>query len=375
MSEYQYYEFAAVDRPVTEAAAPYPYSVSSRAEITPWRWRNVYNYGDFRGSPVRMMEHYDAHVYVTNWGTFQFMLAFPEELLSAQVVKPYLAEDWLTVYERGARTILCWRRDSEELDVDWIEGEGVLDSLIPIRDELLRGDFRALYLGWLARQSWWGEPNEDDEDERRFEQEPPVPAGLGDLTHAQEELADQLQVDSDLWAAAATFEAAAPDRQAQLEKALGKLSRDDMREYLLRVAEGEAARVSVELNRLIPPPVDADSGRRRRVCELWELARRIREQRLRREAEREERERRKREAKRKVHLESLFQRADEVWTKAEKLAGPAKSSAYDQAAALVKDLRDAYDLAGRSTEFRQRLEAFRVEFAKRPALLRRLAEL
>ena len=373
MSEYQYYEFAAVDRPVTEAAAPYPYSVSSRAEITPWRWRTVHNYGDFRGSPVRMMEHYDAHVYVTNWGTFQFMLAFPEELLSPQIVQPYLAEDWLAVYERGARTILCWRRDSEEPDVDWIEGGGVLDSLIPIRDELLRGDFRALYLGWLAHQSWRG--GLDEEDERRFEQEPPVPPGLEDLTNGQEELADQLQVDSDLWAAAATFEAAVPDRQAQLDKALGKLSRDDMRKYLLRVAEGEAARVSVELNRLIPPPVDADSGRRRRVCELWELARRIREQRLRREAEREERERRKREAKRKVHLESLFQRADEVWTKAEKLAGPAKSSAYDQAAALVKDLRDAYDLAGRSTEFRQRLEAFRVEFAKRPALLRRLAEL
>ncbi len=94
MSEYQYYEFAAIDGPVTEADAPYVYSVSSRAEITPRRWRNVYNFGDFRGSPIRMMEHYDAHVYVTNWGTFQFMIGFPENLLPP-ALRRRLAVRWL----------------------------------------------------------------------------------------------------------------------------------------------------------------------------------------------------------------------------------------------------------------------------------------
>ena len=50
VSEYQFYEFVAVDGPVTEDEAPYPWSVSSRAEVTPRRWRNVYNWGDFHGS-------------------------------------------------------------------------------------------------------------------------------------------------------------------------------------------------------------------------------------------------------------------------------------------------------------------------------------
>ena len=375
MSEYQFYEFAAIDGPVTEADAPYVYSVSSRAEITPWRWRNVYNWGDFGGSPIRMMEHYDAHVYVTNWGTFQFMLAFPEKLLSAQVVQPYLAEDWLTAYERAGRTILCWRRDTEEPDDAWIEGEGVLDTLLPIRDELLRNDFRALYLGWLARQSWWGHPDEDDENDTGLEQEPPVPPALDELTEAQEELATELYVDPDLLAAAGTFETPVPDRREELEQALGRLSRDAMREYLLRVAEGGAARVSTELNRLVPPPVDADPSQRRRVCELRELAREIRKERLRFEAEEEERKRREREAKRRAHLESLIRRADEAWHEAEALAGPKKASAYDQAAARIRDLRDAYALAGRSAQFRQRLDAFRQQYARRPALLRRLAKL
>lgn len=375
MSEYQYYEFAAVDGPVTEAEAPYPYSVSSRAEITPRRWRNVYNFGDFHGSPIRMMEHYDAHVYVANWGTFQFMLAFPENLLPTDLLAPYLAEEWLTACERAGRTILCWCRETEEPDDAWLEGEGMLDGLLPIREELLRGDYRALYLGWLASQSWRGDVNEDGDDENRLQQEPPVPPGLGELTDAQEELADRLRVDPDLVAAAASLDVPESDRQEQVEQALDKLSRADMREYLLRVAEGQGTRVSAELNRLVAPPVDVDAGRRCRMCELWEMANGIREERLRRQAEERDRERHKREAERKAHLESLIARADEVWREAEAMAELKKSSAYDQAAARLRDLRDAYALAGRSAEFRQRLEMFRQEYARRPALLRRLSDL
>ncbi len=375
MSEYQYYEFAAIDGPVTEADAPYVYSVSSRAEITPRRWRNVYNFGDFRGSPIRMMEHYDAHVYVTNGGTFQFMLAFPENLLPPAQLAPYLAEDWLELYGDPGRTILCWHRETEEPDDAWLEGGGLLDCLLPIRDELLHGDYRALYLGWLARQSWWGNVDEDGDDEIRLKQEPPVPPGLGELSDAQEELVDRLHVDPDLLTAAALFEVPESDRQEQLEQALGKLSRGDMRDYLLRVAEGQGARVSAELNRLVPPPLDVDSGRRRRMCEMRDLANGIREERLRRQAEERDRERRKHEAERKAHLESLIARADEVWREAEAMAELKKASAYDQAAARIKDLRDAYALAGRSAEFRRRLETFRQGYARRPALLRRLSDL
>ena len=31
----------------------------------------------------------------------------------------------------------------------WTEGEGWLDDLIALREELIQGDFRVLYLAWL----------------------------------------------------------------------------------------------------------------------------------------------------------------------------------------------------------------------------------
>ena len=43
MSEYQYYEFAAVDGPISDEGMRYAESCSSRADVSRFRWRNVYN--------------------------------------------------------------------------------------------------------------------------------------------------------------------------------------------------------------------------------------------------------------------------------------------------------------------------------------------
>ncbi len=51
MSEYQYFEFQAVDRPLTSKQMDELRRYSSRAQITPSSFVNVYNYGDFRGDP------------------------------------------------------------------------------------------------------------------------------------------------------------------------------------------------------------------------------------------------------------------------------------------------------------------------------------
>lgn len=56
MSEYQYYEFAAIDRPLTEHEMDELRQLSSRAEITPTSFTNVYHFGSFRGNPKKMVE-------------------------------------------------------------------------------------------------------------------------------------------------------------------------------------------------------------------------------------------------------------------------------------------------------------------------------
>jgi len=73
MSEYQYYEFLALDRPLTEKQRAELRSLSTRTEITATRFVNEYHWGDFKGDPPKMMERYfDASLYLANWGTRRF---------------------------------------------------------------------------------------------------------------------------------------------------------------------------------------------------------------------------------------------------------------------------------------------------------------
>ena len=51
MSEYQYYEFRAVERPLDDRQMREPLAVPSRAVITPTSFTNEYNWEDFKGSP------------------------------------------------------------------------------------------------------------------------------------------------------------------------------------------------------------------------------------------------------------------------------------------------------------------------------------
>lgn len=78
MSEYQYYEFLSIDRPLTRREMGELRALSTRAEITPSRFTNTYHWGDFTGDPRKLMwRYFDAFVYVANWGTHRFMLRLP----------------------------------------------------------------------------------------------------------------------------------------------------------------------------------------------------------------------------------------------------------------------------------------------------------
>ena len=63
MSEYQYFEYHAVDRSLTAAEQAEVRQLSTRARITATSFTNEYEWGAFKGSPDQMMQrYYDAHV-------------------------------------------------------------------------------------------------------------------------------------------------------------------------------------------------------------------------------------------------------------------------------------------------------------------------
>jgi len=197
MSEYQYYEFLAIDRPLTSEEMSALRALSTRAHITPVSFTNVYNWGDFKGNPDDLMKRFfDAHVYVANWMTAIFKLRVPIEALAKETAEAMAVRHILSFKATGTHRVITWSlNESENYDrFGMDDGSGWMARLAPVRDELLRGDIRSLYIGWLSAVT--REMMVDDEME-------PLPMdGLGNLTAAQQALAEYLEVDEDLLAGA-----------------------------------------------------------------------------------------------------------------------------------------------------------------------------
>src|SRR4051794_8307069 len=127
MSEYQYYEFQAIDRPLSKEQMAELRAISSRAQITPTRFTNEYNFGSFKGDEVDFLERYfDAHVYVANWGTHLLMFGMPRTAVDVEALQAYQHDGGFGVQARGERVILTFESQDEDGGgwVDEDEGEG-----------------------------------------------------------------------------------------------------------------------------------------------------------------------------------------------------------------------------------------------------------
>jgi hypothetical protein len=244
MSEYQYYEFRAIDKPLNAKEMDDLRSVSSRAEITSTSFTNEYSYGSFRGKPEDLMSRYfDAFVYVANWGTHRLMFRVPWRLFDVVQAEAYCDDHALKLVEKKGFVVLEYNSE-EEGGGEWVDGRSWMPSLISLRADLLRGDFRALYLGWLASFAWrgWHDLHELGDDGDLCE--PTVPPGLAKLSAPLKELAEFLRVDDALLKAAATVDngkATAEPSRDELARWLKRISASSKEEYLQRflAAEGD----------------------------------------------------------------------------------------------------------------------------------------
>src|SRR5712692_7145808 len=211
MSEYQRYEFMTIDRPLTREQLDAVNALSSHIEASSTHALIEYHWGDFKHDPIKVLhEFFDGFLYWANWGSPQLAFRFPHGILPADLIDGYDLEDFVTFTRYPDYDILDIHFGEMQGPDEWTAYE--LGSLIAIRDELMEGDLRVLYIVWLAAQIMIeGYDDEEDYDEEEIEDEeeddeisvPPVPPGFGTLTAAQQALAELLQVPQELLVATA----------------------------------------------------------------------------------------------------------------------------------------------------------------------------
>ncbi len=337
MSEYQYYEFLAVDRPLDRRQQAELRSLSTRASR-------------------------------------RLMVRLPAGLLDLETVTEYCVGDSASAWAAGDHVVLDLNRyDDEGSDEFDIDGYGLLGSIIPVRAELAAGDLRLLYVAWLRCVQL-----DELSDE---EPEPPVPAGMRDLSASLTAVVEFLDLDKDLLAVAASASpelATIAPRPAELRQWITGLPTTEKDAIVGRLITGADGQFRAELLRRYRDehPAKQPEVEPRTAGQLIEAADQVRAERVRLTAEERERTRIRREH---AALQARQRRLDELaadepgaWQQVATLIDIKRPREYDIAVQLLVDLRELSDRDGRATSFRQRLVELRARHARKPSLLQRL---
>ncbi len=374
MSEYQYYEFQAIDQPLDERAQRDLRDISSRATITATSFTNTYSWGDLRGDPAKMLGRwFDAFLHVANWGTRWLAFRIPRGGLSPDDLAPYEVEVFSSQH-KGSHTCLHFHLQPEDGGGDWFDGEELLGSLLPLREALGTGDHRCLYLAWLVDVHWG---TLDDEEE-----EPPVPPGLNDLDSAHQAFVELMGVDTHLLEVAA--EASVPLEPEEITPAktrawLAACDGIEKDSWLLQVIDGNGAQVRWDLRKRlrdeVARPVRAEPPSRT-VGELIQLAEARTTERLeqqqRARAERQQREAAERAEARQRHLDGLTGRESDLWQQVDELIATRKPKSYDEAVNIIVDLHDLAERANENLTWETRRSALRAANHRKQTLIQRL---
>lgn len=366
MSEFQFYEFKSIDKPLSK---------KDRKEVSSWSSRTTasntgaifsYSYGSFPKNPIKVVENYfDALFHIANWGTVQLVFKFPTSLVDVKQMKQFCAEG-LEIYEKGDYTLVDIWIEDDEGGGQWVEGEGCLSSLLPLRDDIIAGDYRCLYLIWLKVSTRdvlndWG--NVDAES-----LEPKVPSGLNSQNGALLDFADIFEIDKQAIAVAAENSSsgnAIPDEA--YSRFITRLPNDEKDDFLLRLFQNEALLNVKLLKRLkdFLPQRDEVNQSCRTVGEIVQGIRNSKDK-------KKLQEKQERETERLAKLKKIEGQEPGLWTKVDSLIAAKNTKSYDEAVVILKELKELALHKKRLNDFCEKIKEIKDTYSRLSGLISRI---
>lgn len=350
MSEYQYVAFQAVDGPLNDKQLEFARRQSTRAEVSRWSLSVEYHYSSFRGDANGLLRRgYDVYLQHTNYGSREIKLRLPRGM-------PFAKDVWLKYVDgenlnwksdaKGSGGILSLRpfHETGNLDEVW-EAQKYLDAAIHVRERIMSGDLRALYLLWLCAA-------DDDNNDPEEMIEPTVPHGIADMATHGGELLSFFGLDSLLLVAAGSGVAPAPSAEAEhrpVAQWLESLDIQQAKEVLHRLLMGDTAGEKACLLAAIRDSQTPDcwptSNKQRTLAELLQKTAALRAEESAKQT-RKARAKAKREAakaeRERVHrMKEMLQDPDRWLREAEGLVDARGTHNYTAAADILHDLREA----------------------------------
>ena len=375
MSTYQLYDFYSIDRPLTNEELKEVSQLSSRVEPTARRATFVYHYSDFRHNELTVLnDYFDMMLYTANWGTWQLAIKVPADVVSLRELRAYIFGDddygsHIEIIKKGDNIIIDLYKNEED-GGGWMDYEGTLDGMLGLREQILDGDYRLLYIAWLHLASQVEHDGYDDgdyydEDEDGELTEPPVPDNLHKLGISLENFVDFWEIDPHL-IEAATAKSASNTKSEDWESHLAKLKasqKDDILKLLLTNEAKAKQELKKHLRKFTDKP-ETNTQERRTLADIMDVRAKVHQKAA------EAAEKAAQEAYRKK-MEGIGKLESAMWKEVDYNASLKKSKGYDQAAEMLKDLQDYALYANKLVEFQKQLGSV-LEVHKSVALRRRL---
>lgn len=377
MSEFQCYKFKTIDGPLSDQERQEVGALSSRGHVTATSATFVYHYSDFRHDAEKVLEQYfDAMLYFSNWGTLRLLFRFPAKLLDMEAVSEYAyedewSEDYLRIWKKGEYYLMDFYRNDEE-GGGWMEEDDYeLGDLAILRNDILQGDYRSLYLFWASISQPGDEEEKDEEDfddipdEDEATPPPPVPAGMKKLSSALKSFINYFQIDEDLVAAVQSASPAASSAP-EYKKLLPQLPPAERTAWLARLLDGEAC-LDILLKKRLEAFSPAPPKKQEATLSPAELSAKA----LLATEERKKREAIAARAAHEKRMQELAKQEEALWESVSFNINRQTGKSYDLATSTLKDLKDLAAFQGKQAAFKAAMLNLKAEFSRRTALVKR----
>lgn len=330
MAEYQFYEFLAIDRPLTNEERKFVSSLSSRTEASLYGATFVYHYGGGISSRIDnlMAKYFDAMLYIANWGSARLMFRFPAGAVDIELLQAYEFENAVIVATSGDFVILDMNYNQEEPFPGWIEGEGLLAQMVGLRQAILNGDMRALFLAWL--QTAQIESQYEWTSTEDFSPVP-IPYNLDKSSRELKVFADFFCIEEAVVKAAAKLSPDYERKTLDIDTTLSLLSANEKDYFLKKLVNGVPGLQATLLKRLRELQSDGSAPPEHKLVRIETILEKVDEA----TAEIEVRE----QEKLNKYLDGIAAKASQMWDEIYMLIGQKQVKAYEKAIEHLVELK------------------------------------
>ena len=373
MSEYQYYEFYSIDKELTRQERAEIDSFSSRSSTTSRGAVFSYNYGDFKYDVESvLLKYFDFFLYMANWGDRRIMFKFPIEIVNYEKMQQYIcsidagySDNGIRIFKKSGFVIADISLTDEDIAY-WIEDEGIISTdLIGLRQDIIEGDYRALFILWLHSKSL--ELAYDEVDDTSEISKEMIPPNLGNLNLKLERLIDLFNVDIDWIVGASKYSSQSKSEKIDFLEMVENLPEKIKDDYLVRMMKGEV-NLKIKLKKELEEIFGVSIQRKQGKVSLEEFLKSAKEA----KANRIALDKAEAEKNRIRKLNNLEKNKEKILQEIDSLIERGTGKSYEDALYIILDIKELAIHKNEVEEFKKWIETVKHTARKKPAMLKRI---